>query len=76
MMNWRELFKGYSKHDIEYSKHDIEYSMEAMISALEIVILCAKLCNDKERFITVMTNTLNSIKHDLEEVKENEKETI
>lgn len=69
MMNWRELFKG-------YSKHDVDYSMTAMLSVLKIVIMYAKLCNDKEHFITVMTNTLNSIEHDLEEVRKNEKETV
>lgn len=69
MIKWQELFK-------DYSKHDVDYSMTAMLSVLKIVIMYAKLCDDKERFINVMTNTLNSIEHDLEEVRKNEKETI
>ena len=67
-MNWRNAFKDYPK----------DFTIGAfmgMVESCRVMLLFAKTIEDRDKFISIIEKTLNTLEKDLEEIK-NEKGTI
>lgn len=67
-MNWRNAFKDYPK-DLTIG------AFMGMVESCRVMLLFAKTIDDRDKFISIIEKTLNTLEKDLEEIK-NEKGTI